>query len=85
MTDNEYGHQESLEEILQKLVTYCSNEMLGEVTLKLALPEKVLENYSRVLAPIERFKLATDPISADAITQVRISKVYLNGGTVELL
>ena len=77
---NEYGYQKSLQEILQELVNHCTLITGEGVHLKLHLPPSVLGEYSRSMKPIPKFTLfgeSSDP-------KMKITKLYLSNGTVEL-
>jgi hypothetical protein len=77
---SEYGEQKGLQEILQDLVTYCQANTGGDVNLKLHLPKSVLGQFSMSFQPTPKITLSGEP--GNSIFS--LSKIYLNGGTVEL-
>lgn len=78
---NEYGKTKNLMEILQELVHYFNSTSLDKVELKITnIPKSSLGAFSMAFQAKQRIILSGDIENS----KMPVSKVYLNGGTVEL-
>ena len=70
---SEYGHQKSLQEILQELVTHCNLNGDDNARIIIGLPEKTLRSFSNSV----RLMSATQIYNSG-----NIERINLAGGTV---
>lgn len=68
---SEYGETKSLQEILEELALYCAVNMADPNGIRVIIPKKALEAFSRSFAAKERIVLTGDaPKSNSTITAV---------------
>lgn len=80
---SEYGHQKSLQEILEELSVYCAmNGLPAKNKIKLILPEEILMHYRKIWFAKERIVLDGN-IVAEPIP-LNKPVLYTDTGTIAL-
>lgn len=67
----------NLQEILEELSLHCYAETGKQSTIQVVLPRAVIERFSLAFLPKEKLVMAP--------SYGQLKKLYVNGGTVELL
>jgi hypothetical protein len=81
MTQNKYGSQKSLVEILEELSLYCLQETGKKCDIKLVLPDEVLNRFILQFTAKEKY---TFPEESDP-NKMEAPSVHGTGGTVSLV